>query len=640
MIQENVIIPFDGDHADIPAGFVRETSLDGLYPKGSADGVNPNVTGGNSTHTHTSPTHTHTLAGHTHTGATPSQSFPNDNGLAGHDYQGMKSAHAHNYTTSSGISGGTTNDTAVTYSTISNDPPYYTVIFIKATGNTTIPNNAMVLKEGTSRTDLIFHTSSADKFLKGAATSANAGSTGGSTTNVHSVTHTHTTNTHTHSNFTTALPAENRAGSDGGTGHSQYIHTHTGTTAAGTQAINSYSTDFTCAETVQPAYKKINAFKNESGSSVTPAVGDIGLWLGTLANIPIGWNLCDGTNNTPDMRSKFLKINSSATTTSTGGSNTHSHAAKSHTHTSSGSHTHTVTFSNDTGNVDNGSSEDSDHLRAHGHNSDTSSATAPTYAATNITANSSNNEPEYRTVAYIQYEFTRITKTITAGASIKNNVTETIEASSDVKKEFSKNISAIADLKSNITRTVSAVGKIGSVQRIFAKGDIKHFSTEKQISALAAINKKRTKTISALSNIKVTTQQEIEAKGSIFRTGIIGQPSFGGLTLPFPDYADISPEWGAIDNTALKGKTRRGVMSRKYQYQFKWNTMKVEYYNNLELIANSLEASQFVYGKWPQSREGVICLGSLSPRKLTYKDGDSVYLSSVILILIEVESRI
>ncbi|MCX5782381.1 MAG: hypothetical protein NT145_06725 [Elusimicrobia bacterium] len=34
--------------------------------------------------------------------------------------------------------------------------------------------------------------------------------------------------------------------------------------------------------------------------------GFIGIWSGTIANIPSGWALCDGTNGTPDLRDRFI----------------------------------------------------------------------------------------------------------------------------------------------------------------------------------------------------------------------------------------------------------------------------------------------------------------------------------------------
>ena len=228
---------------------------------------------------------------------------------------------------------------------------------------------------------------------------------------------------------------------------------------------------------------------------------------------------------------------------------------------------------------------------------------------------------------------------ITAKAAIQIARTKSVTAKSFIRIRYFKTILSIGNVKSVITRTVSAVAAI-SGRRISAKANIKTVDVSRQILSNSLIKKEATVSISSKATLYVNRQQSIESKGYIFRTGIIGKPSFGVVSLPFPDYADISPEWEYAENMVLSGKTRRNVMARKYQYKFKWNTMKVEYYDNLEAVTNSLEASQFVYGKWPQSREGVICLGSLSPRKLTYKDGDSVYLSSVILILIEVESRI
>jgi hypothetical protein len=38
---------------------------------------------------------------------------------------------------------------------------------------------------------------------------------------------------------------------------------------------------------------------------LTP-VGGIILWSGTVASIPSGWHLCDGTSGTPDLRSRFI----------------------------------------------------------------------------------------------------------------------------------------------------------------------------------------------------------------------------------------------------------------------------------------------------------------------------------------------
>lgn len=97
--------------------------------------------------------------------------------------------------------------------------------------------------------------------------------------------------------------------------------------------------------------------------------GGIIMWSGTVATIPTGWALCDGTNGTPNLTGKFIvhaDADSSGTYNvgATGGANdvtlttsempAHSHSgstasAGSHTHTGStnttGAHTHDTNFS-------------------------------------------------------------------------------------------------------------------------------------------------------------------------------------------------------------------------------------------------------------------------------------------------------
>ena len=41
------------------------------------------------------------------------------------------------------------------------------------------------------------------------------------------------------------------------------------------------------------------------GNGVIP-IGGIIMWSGTIANIPTGWALCDGNNQTPDLRNRFI----------------------------------------------------------------------------------------------------------------------------------------------------------------------------------------------------------------------------------------------------------------------------------------------------------------------------------------------
>lgn len=82
--------------------------------------------------------------------------------------------------------------------------------------------------------------------------------------------------------------------------------------------------------------------------------GAILMWSGTIATIPTGWYLCDGTNGTPNLTNKFIigadaddggaaKTTITGSATQTGGSK--DAIVVSHTHTGttdgSGSHNHT-----------------------------------------------------------------------------------------------------------------------------------------------------------------------------------------------------------------------------------------------------------------------------------------------------------
>jgi hypothetical protein len=405
IIAPSVILPFDGLNSAIPAGFTRETLLDGKYPKGTAGGVNPNTTGGSTTHSHTSSNnHTHTLNDHTHSYTT---STFNSNGDRTNDSP-ENNWHSHYHT---GTSGGlattyTSSASNPSWSSASNEPPYYTVIFIKSSGYNLIPNNAMVFSASTSRSGLSFHTASANRFLKGASAGANAGGTGGSTTHAHTFTHNHGNISHNHSTANCNIGIGNQCSSSDPTpDHASYYHVHSVsfTSANSSTGNNSTSYDFT---NIEPAYRTLNAFKNTSGASKMPAVGDIALWLGSLSSIPVGWKLCDGSDGTPDMRGRYYKNNSSASSSSTGGSNTHTHS-QTHTHSTS-NHTHSfaVAVNSDGGYHGRGPNQNDYWTKNHSHNSGTTdSQGAGTTGSGTIIANSSSNEPEYRTVAFIQFEF-------------------------------------------------------------------------------------------------------------------------------------------------------------------------------------------------------------------------------------------
>lgn len=401
-IPNGIIFIWTGTHATIPAGWSRDTSMDDTYPKGTANAVNPDVTGGATTHSHTSPAHTHTAQSHTHTITLGTGSGGAITGAAGS--LAVISAHTHTAATSGAVSGFSCGSTAVTYGSVSNDPNFSTVIYVTPTtfvtflpaGIVTLADAAitgMDICDGTSGTPNLV-----DKYLKGASTGADAGTVGGGTTNTHSISHSHTTS-HSHLAGTTGSSGATLNAT--GSGSLVRNHTHDVTPNAATPTATD-TLSLVTTETVEPAYKKLLAVRASSDIPAPKSI--IGIWKGILSAIPSGWILCDGNGGTIDMRDMHLKITGTVGLVgNAGGSNTHVHGSQNHTHASV-SHTHTVPNVTHTSNSNQsgGGANMADNTTIH-----TASTNAQNLVldAGSTTADSANNEPPYRTVAFVKLAY-------------------------------------------------------------------------------------------------------------------------------------------------------------------------------------------------------------------------------------------
>ena len=104
------------------------------------------------------------------------------------------------------------------------------------------------------------------------------------------------------------------------------------------------------------------------------------MWAGYLADIPLGWALCDGQGGRPDLRSKFIKgAPAGQEPGATGGAPTHGHA----------DHLAGVTGVAGVGATQRGTTASTLTLKAHTH-------TTPA-----LTHSTESNEPEYYTLAFI-----------------------------------------------------------------------------------------------------------------------------------------------------------------------------------------------------------------------------------------------
>lgn len=414
VVPSGVICLWPSTNGSIPTGWTRATALDALYPKGTADATNPGGTGGANTHGHTTPNHNHS-ADHVHTVPDSGNGSGSTARDAGTVRPPATHTHVSNPNTSNPTSSLLANDTPATNEPNS-EPPYFTVVHIQSNGSPAgLPNNSIGLWNnpagapsnwnladgGSGRPDM------RGKYLKGAAAAGDGGGTGGNLTHSHTInSHTHGTNfSHAHPNVTSSQTAASMVGGPiSGSNAATATQTHTHSLTINTQATDAITGtgDSTGTGSNEPPYTIQAYIQNNTGSESLPT-GIICMWTGLLSAIPSGWNLCDGSNSTPDLRSKFVK---GATVLSdignTGGSLTHSHTATGHTHAVA-SHSHTITAGNGAGsNETAGSTACATTTHTHPSWTDTGAASFTSGTGTPTVNDYTNTQPSYYTVAYIQ----------------------------------------------------------------------------------------------------------------------------------------------------------------------------------------------------------------------------------------------
>lgn len=131
-------------------------------------------------------------------------------------------------------------------------------------------------------------------------------------------------------------------------------------------------------------------------------VGSIIMFYDAIANRPTGWEICDGTNGTPDLRSKFVYAASAdGEVGATGGATTHSHT-NSPTNDSSG-HTHPVSsgLGWGGGTTTGGTGSGISVANAHGHSGSTTSDSGGVHSHTINSTSTDGNLPPYVKIYYI-----------------------------------------------------------------------------------------------------------------------------------------------------------------------------------------------------------------------------------------------
>ncbi len=372
------------------------------FLRGAPAATEPGTTGGADSHGHASMTaagsHTHVAqsggagGNHTHvvnsTGNHLHDSLSISSKLGGGleaawIFGGMTQG-AHTHTTNTGIVGAHTHtmDTYAnhthTIGAVDGRPPYYEVAFIQAGVGALVAVGLILIWSGTlanipvgwslcdggdTRPDL------RTKFVRGVNTAiTDPGGVGGNETHVHGLTgdivhnhamddsgiHSHTfdlfTWVHSHNYGIASGSDSQHLQTDAGAGN----HTHANTDSIGHSHALGNSTHLAAAHTVnvadsKPAYYDVAYIINTAAAGI-PTNGIL-VWTGLLANIPVGYNLCDGGGGRPEMRAKFLRGSAAGVDPGgLGGSDTHTHgetgnagAHNDHSVAAGGVHQHAAT---------------------------------------------------------------------------------------------------------------------------------------------------------------------------------------------------------------------------------------------------------------------------------------------------------
>lgn len=208
-----------------------------------------------------------------------------------------------------------------------------------------VPNGARILWPeiaGNLPTGLTVDSPSGSMFVKGGELAQFTDTPVSSNTHSHTMPNTSVSPSHTHvvdggnssssSGTKTFYPTPNQRYAN--SGHSHSIPADTSSSGAG----HSHTIPDTGSSDAKPPY--VTLYWVKATQDVAVPIKGIIMFDGPLANRPTGFELCDGTNGTPDMRNKFAYgASGDGVLLSTGGSSVHNHQNGGDS-SSTGAHTH------------------------------------------------------------------------------------------------------------------------------------------------------------------------------------------------------------------------------------------------------------------------------------------------------------
>jgi hypothetical protein len=412
-IPAGLIVMWPSTADSIPEGWDRATELDGRYIKGIADAeTQPGATGGAATHEHTLPSHSHDLThAHTVTGNTGAASGSQAARAGGDTVLAVAASHTHTRSDldEEEVPSGSTSPGV---DPAANDPAHAEVVFVESDGTPLgVPDGALAFSLDVALSGWDDFDLSTGRFIKGAA----PGGDGGGTSDSAADSHTHGIDAHTHSGTghihgspnTGSVAASTSLWAGPASALWEFSHTHpvsVSSSPTGSLESGGSGTSSASGSDLDPPFRNLRLQANISGAPSLP-VGIICAWRGSLGSVPDGWQLCDGTNDTPDMFGRYPR----AVTTDvgdTGGSlDAHDHTSPAHTHDSASGHSHTVTAANpnlESASVQNTSTTTTVATITHTHSGSSDSADPEPGESTSGTLASTTTEPPFTGVAFVQ----------------------------------------------------------------------------------------------------------------------------------------------------------------------------------------------------------------------------------------------
>lgn len=410
-IPRGIVVMWPDTEASLPVGWDRVSELDGRYPKGIPNAVTqPGTQGGAATHVHTLPTHVHSTShSHTHTGNTSAGvgSVSSSDGAVGTTAILSSHVHTRGVTNTVVADSGTATPSVATNS---NDVERLEVVFAESDGTPLgVPDGALAFTNDIALSGWTDFANAANRLIKGVIGPSGGAQIGSALDNhLHALgAHTHgAAAAHTHTATTNTVNSDKSlfAGPTSALWTGNHSHAINAASASPTSLASGGSGNSGAgAASMLPPYRNLRVKENTSGGVSLP-VGLICAWRGSIGSIPDNWQLCDGTNGTPDMFGRYPRGATAAIGTTGGTLSPHTHTSPSHNHTTTGhAHTETVASAGAATALISSTATVVVSTGTHTHTAGSTDSATPTVSnSTSGTLASTTQEPPHEEVAFIQ----------------------------------------------------------------------------------------------------------------------------------------------------------------------------------------------------------------------------------------------